>query len=199
MSVGSANGSFESLYSFPLQDRIKPSVFAVAIPLHISDSQTLRPCLLDNRFRLRSHPGLVRMKCRRRMNDPPRFDVQERQHERFADSRQRQKLLAEKVTLPQAGRVPTHEFVPGSAGPLGARIDARRFQDIAHRALFNRPAPSFLSSPTIRTSPTRFLVRCGVPVVAVAPACTGDHVLPDSLPVSSPADLHKSSGETYRA
>lgn len=99
---------------------------------------------MDDRFHLHRNPGLVRMQCCRRENYPPRLHVQKRQHEHFADSRQRQNLLGEKVALPQTGRVPGDKLIQGCTRPLRARLDARRLQDSPHRAHLDRPNAKFL-------------------------------------------------------
>ncbi len=67
----------------------------------------------------------------------PRFHVQKRQHEYFADALQREDAIGEKVALPERRNVLLKKFIPRSFAPLRTRFVASVLEDAFDRALGN--------------------------------------------------------------
>lgn len=85
----------------------------IPIMLHVANAQPLPASSIDKRLSLRRDPGLIGMKCCRRQDDAPRFDVQEGEDKGLSNPFGGQHFLAEEIALPEAGGVTGKELIPG--------------------------------------------------------------------------------------
>jgi hypothetical protein len=110
-------------------------ILAISIMLNESYTQAGFATFPHKRFSLGRYPSLIGMQRGRRDDDASGLDVEKDKQERVTDALHGQDLLTEKVSLPQTDRMAAKKLIPGSTGPLGARIEAIFLEDVANRTL----------------------------------------------------------------